>query len=561
VNQYCEFRTELCEVEDALIEMYNAIQLTPPVDDLEPFLQDVHRLQQSLLELQKKIRNHMNNGASGSHDDFLKKVNEDLSQILDHLSKIDADETKLHDALERIRDLAVMSADQLELENLRNRLDEGVGRDEIEELADMIEKEGMKLERDSGVPLFNEIEKLEAKQSEFDDFEKQLIKDLTATVLKHWNQTKAEIKALNKETYEEIAKELTDLVVAQQNKLPHGFPNIFSWFDEVLEVKGLISDATDNVDTGLELIKQVNLDFTKKRDELKKSYSETLEKWQSQTIDLRDVIVYIEFLEALSKYPDNTDYIPELNQAEIEKLFNWLDKIIKEMEKGRKNLEFKEVKDEFAETDITAESVKAQADETAHKIEELDNLARNNVELENLEETMAGDILSLENKARRANEEAAKVAETREEISSLVKNLLKTVGLRRKKKRSIRRELQRRGRNQKRHRKRQAESFEETIERLSALITDTKNLSTDIENYRRSTNQSGFTYKRYVDTVKEGKLKIERFETSLGEICTNCQVDENMTYEKTVADIESSIDEIREKIRLKTASIYAKIGC
>ena len=26
VNQYCEFRVELCEVEDALIEMYNAIQ-------------------------------------------------------------------------------------------------------------------------------------------------------------------------------------------------------------------------------------------------------------------------------------------------------------------------------------------------------------------------------------------------------------------------------------------------------------------------------------------------------------------------------------------------------
>ena len=99
---------------------------------------------------------------------------------------VDADESKLHDTLQRIRDLAVMSAgkveipefrfyflktnfhlskDQLELENLRNRLDEGVGREEIEELAEMVEKEGMKLERDSGVPLFNEIEKLEAKQS------------------------------------------------------------------------------------------------------------------------------------------------------------------------------------------------------------------------------------------------------------------------------------------------------------------------------------------------------------------------------------------------------------
>ena len=55
--------------------------------------------------------------------------------------------------------------------------------------------------------------------------------------------------------------------------------------------------------------------------------------------------------------------------------------------------------------------------------------------------------------------------------------------------------------------------------------------------------------------------EIERFETSLAEICKNCQVQENMTYEEAVADIESSIDEIREQIRVKTASIYAKIGC
>ena len=29
----------------------------------------------------------MENGATGSHDDFLKKINDDLSQILDRLSK------------------------------------------------------------------------------------------------------------------------------------------------------------------------------------------------------------------------------------------------------------------------------------------------------------------------------------------------------------------------------------------------------------------------------------------------------------------------------------------
>ena len=29
----------------------------------------------------------MENGASGSHDDFLKKINDELSEILDRLSK------------------------------------------------------------------------------------------------------------------------------------------------------------------------------------------------------------------------------------------------------------------------------------------------------------------------------------------------------------------------------------------------------------------------------------------------------------------------------------------
>ena len=46
IQQHCDYRAELCDVEDALMEMYEAIQLTPPVDDLEPYLKDVHRLQE-----------------------------------------------------------------------------------------------------------------------------------------------------------------------------------------------------------------------------------------------------------------------------------------------------------------------------------------------------------------------------------------------------------------------------------------------------------------------------------------------------------------------------------
>ena len=89
----------------------------------------------------------MENGASGSHDDFLKKINDELSEILDRLSKsksikmidkwilseqinktkfinflVDADESKLHDTVQRIRDLAIMSAGKVWILIIRLKL-------------------------------------------------------------------------------------------------------------------------------------------------------------------------------------------------------------------------------------------------------------------------------------------------------------------------------------------------------------------------------------------------------------------------------------------------------
>ena len=59
VSRHCDFRAELCEIEDVLLGptgLYAAIQLTPPVDDLEPFLYDVHRLQQDILKHKIQVR-------------------------------------------------------------------------------------------------------------------------------------------------------------------------------------------------------------------------------------------------------------------------------------------------------------------------------------------------------------------------------------------------------------------------------------------------------------------------------------------------------------------------
>ena len=70
------------------------------------------------------------------------------------------------------------------------------------------------------------------------------------------------------------------------------------------------------------------------------------------------------------------------------------------MAKARQNLEFKDVKDNFAETNKTVQAVKNLTESTAKKIKQLDNEAKNPVELKKLEDSIAGVVPSLGNGCR-----------------------------------------------------------------------------------------------------------------------------------------------------------------
>ena len=67
------------------------------------------------------------------------------------------------------------------------------------------------------------------------------------------------------------------------------------------------------------------------------------------------------------------------------------------MAKARQNLEFKDVKDNFAEINKTVQAVKNLTESTAKKIKQLDNEAKNPVELKKLEDSIAGVVPALGN--------------------------------------------------------------------------------------------------------------------------------------------------------------------
>ena len=62
-------------------------------------------------------------------------------------------------------------------------------------------------------------------------------------------------------------------------------------------------------------------------DDLWSNYNETLKRWEDDYIDVRNLIIYIEFLESLAKYPDYTDMVPTWNKDDIDQLFEKLQSV------------------------------------------------------------------------------------------------------------------------------------------------------------------------------------------------------------------------------------------
>ena len=114
----------------------------------------------------------------------------------------------------------------------------------------------------------------------------------------------------------EIAAELTKIVTELQQKLPHGWPTIFSWFDDAAEVQEILEKSKKNMDETLATLKQKFDELQKDVIDRQERYSETLDEWEAKYIDVRNLVIYIEFLEALARYPDNPDLAPPLQNPE-----------------------------------------------------------------------------------------------------------------------------------------------------------------------------------------------------------------------------------------------------
>ena len=126
----------------------------------------------------------------------------------------------------------------------------------------------------------------------------------------------------------EIADELMKLVLKQQKTLPHGHPTIFSWFGDAAEVQQIISDSRKGMNSTMKNLNNTYHLLTEGlSDDLWSNYNETLKRWEDDYIDVRNLIIYIEFLESLAKYPDYTDMVPTWNKDDIDQLFEKLQSV------------------------------------------------------------------------------------------------------------------------------------------------------------------------------------------------------------------------------------------
>ena len=123
----------------------------------------------------------------------------------------------------------------------------------------------------------------------------------------------------------EIAAELTKNVTELQQKLPHGWPTIFSWFDDAAEVQQIIEKSKSNMDETLTTLARSTSALQKDVIDRQERYNDTLDEWEAKYIDVRNLVIYIEFLEALAQYPDNPDLAPPLqNPEDIDMLMEYL---------------------------------------------------------------------------------------------------------------------------------------------------------------------------------------------------------------------------------------------
>jgi len=352
-------------------------------------------------------------------------------------------------------------------------------------------------------------------------------------------------------------------IEATKKKLPHGHPTIFSWFDDAEEVQQIINDSRENMHSTINNLNNTYQLLTKGlSDDLWSNYNETLKRWENDYIDVRNLIVYIEFLESLAKYPDYTEMVPTWNKDDIDQLFEKLQKVTQEHREAEKLVIFKPVKDEHTEAEEKTKEVEEKAKETRNSITEYHETATEEIDqaIADLNDQIA--MAELVKRASDANKDAQQVETEVNEVNKALSGLDDLMNSRKRRKRKVKRELRRRKRNRRQRSRRTTDKkFNEKMKRIDTLIENTNKLMSDVSNYHESSNTEGHSFKRYFDTVIKGQNDIKVFGESLSAICSECNIDADVTIEDVEKNITGSIESLKEEIRATTARIYAKIGC
>merc|ERR1711892_1346745 len=208
-------------------------------------------------------------------------------------------------------------------------------------------------------------------------------------------------------------------------------------------------------------------------------YSETLDEWEAKYIDVRNLVIYIEFLEALARYPDNPDLAPPLqNPEDIDMLMELLLNITATYEEAKEIADFEPVRDVHEKAKEIAVKANANAIETRETIADYTKTMEkiDETDLVNLENAIneADLVQRAENANQGANQAAQQVTKALQSLDDLLKE-------KRRKKRKVKRELERRKlRRQRRKRKRSRRDldaeFDNKMERIGMLTEDVAQL-------------------------------------------------------------------------------------
>jgi len=577
--QHCEYRRELCNVEEIITDLYQAIQLTPPVDDLSPFLEDIHERQTEILRLIAQINKHLENDPAGAFEKFKDDMNNNLVDIQQKLSELETEFIGKNDNLiDKLMSVGILIDAQKNYSSTH---------DTIEPYIETIAYEGIRLERNT-TAFFNSVRRLDRKTKDFTKDEEKIIPALEkihAAVAAEVNATCEECPEC--ETHEDcnnyLASDLKRWIEKCHERLPHGYPNILEpWFDDANTIQNVINNSLKITSVTLNKINEAYEMMRNKADSLSDEYK-IVQQWLNDVIDLRELIIYVDVLEEMASKPlyGQTNQLSNLKDHPL--LMSDMSVLVQcsQIQADALDKSYNKTNDKLEQAETVTES-------TDRNIEKYDiNVADINETLQTLNDAInfKSATAKLEADANVANEKAKNAQETMntladdlDEINQKKQNANK----KRRKRNQLPKKVQKRKKRQlkrtkrkekaKRHRRAKQVPSErnEQIERIKILTNNVMQLQNEIEEYRH--NQSDINYKTYLDGILAAQQDNVIIERDINKLVPNCgdecslrtlTTTEEMEnkYKKIENHVKNEINIIKENIRSTTAKIYQKIAC